>query len=82
MGGTIQLPVKDRDLAHVAACAARVRNLWAGVTVTIADRTVALASTLHANASLELIWTCALLNERLVAANAERRSRVLADLVA
>lgn len=82
MGGTIQLPVNDRDLAHVAASAARVRNFWSGVTVMIADRTVTLASTLDANASLELIWTCALLNERLVAENAERRSRVLADLVA
>lgn len=82
MGDTIRLPVLSRDAAYVAASVARVEAFWPGVSATIADGAVALASERFGSEDLERLWTCALLNERLVVENAEHRSRVLADLVA
>jgi len=82
MGDAIQVPVRGEYDEYVIASAARVRAFWPGVSVTIAERTVALASELYARDRLEWIWTCALLNERLVEKSAERRSRVMADLLA
>jgi hypothetical protein len=81
LGVAIELPVEDRDAAHAAAAAERVAAFWPGASAKVGVRVVSLESDLHAADRLELIWTCALLNERLVADGADRRSGVLADLL-
>lgn len=81
--GTIATVAVDRKGDQpLAAVIARLDAFWPAVTVTVAADAVTVSSDDHDADALTAIWTCALLNERLVAAGSARRQRVLSDLVA
>lgn len=77
----VSIAVSDRDAPHVAMAAAMLVAERPEIEVAVKAGLVVVAGPGRAS-SLRSRWTAALLNERLVAEATERRSLILAELVA